>query len=229
MGDAHFPVVDNHAEVVGGCSVRASNDQVVKFVVGHLDRTFDQVIPDDTAADRVAKSHHRLDTLRDCRKHLAGLRTPASVVTRLGTTRLLLSAHRIELFATAIAVISGAVAKHLRDDLAIAIHALGLVERTFVMLQAEPGHAVKDRPDRLRRGTLQIGVFDAQDEVAIMVASVRPGVQRGSRTADVQKASRARREPRSHAARGVVGRTHGLVRQAPWPAPDAASSDPDTH
>ena len=38
-----------------------------------------------------------------------------------------------------------AVAQELLDDLAVTLHALRLVERTLVVLEPEPAHAVENR------------------------------------------------------------------------------------
>src|SRR5690606_35614460 len=64
---------------------------------------------------------------------------------------------------------------------------LRLVERPLVRIEAEPGHAVEDRLQRLRGRALQVGVLDPQHEDALVVAGVGPGVERGARPADMQE------------------------------------------
>jgi hypothetical protein len=49
VGDAHVPVVDHDAEVVGRRAVGAGDDQVVQLGVGDLDAALDQVVPGDDA------------------------------------------------------------------------------------------------------------------------------------------------------------------------------------
>ena len=68
----------------------------------------------------------------------------------------------------------------------IAGQPLHLVERPLVVVEPEPGHAVEDRLRGLRGGALEIGILDAQDEVAAMPAGISPGKQRGAGTADVE-------------------------------------------
>src|SRR5690606_31125056 len=74
---------------------------------------------------------------------------------------------------------------------AIAVHALHLVERAFIVLQAQPVHAVDDGLHRFRRRTFEIGILNAQDELAAEVAGIGPGKQRGARAANVEIAGRA--------------------------------------
>jgi hypothetical protein len=47
--DAHVPVIDDDAEIVGRRAVGARDDQVVEFAVGDLDAPLDEVIPGDHA------------------------------------------------------------------------------------------------------------------------------------------------------------------------------------
>jgi hypothetical protein len=84
-------------------------------------------------------------------------------------------------------VIGRARREHLGDHLLVAIHALHLVERTLVVRQAQPLHAVDDGLHRLRRRTRDVGVLDAQDEGAAMAAGIGPGKQRRAGAADVQE------------------------------------------
>jgi hypothetical protein len=43
---------------------------------------------------------------------------------------------------------------------------MGLVDRAFVVVQAQPVHRLQDRVDRRLRAALAVGVLDAQDELA---------------------------------------------------------------
>jgi hypothetical protein len=55
--------------------------------------------------------------------------------------------------------------QHLLDHHLVALHALHLVERAFVVAQLQPVHGFENAVDgRLRRAG-DIGVFDAQDEL----------------------------------------------------------------
>src|SRR5690606_31329582 len=76
----------------------------------------------------------------------------------------------------------------LLGDLLVAIQALGLVDRAFVVVQAEPVHRLQDRIDRGLGAAFAVGVLDPQDELAAAAACLQPAVQRGARAADVQVA-----------------------------------------
>jgi hypothetical protein len=76
----------------------------------------------------------------------------------------------------------------LRQHLLVAVHALHLVERAFVMVQPQPGHAFDDDVHRRLRIALQVGVFNAQDEVAASGARKGPRVQRRADVAQVDEA-----------------------------------------
>ena len=83
------------------------------------------------------------------------------------------------------------VGQHLSDHFLVALHALHLVERTFVVIQSQPGHAVENGLHRLGRRALHVGVLDAQDERAAVTAGEGPRKQRGAGAADVQVAGGA--------------------------------------
>jgi hypothetical protein len=71
-------------------------------------------------------------------------------------------------------VVSGTGGEHFLDHGPVTIHPLGLVERTFVIGEAKPEHAVENRPHGVRSRSRQIGVLDAQDEGAGVVAGIGP-------------------------------------------------------
>jgi hypothetical protein len=79
-----------------------------------------------------------------------------------------------------------ATVEQVIEHLPVPLEALGLVEGPFVVVQAQPGHAFQDGVDRFFRGALAVGVLDAQDEGAAVVARMQPGEQRRARAADVQ-------------------------------------------
>src|SRR6185436_19856189 len=74
--------------------------------------------------------------------------------------------------------------------LAIDRRALALKERALVPGQPEPLHRLENRPRRLRRRALLVGVLDAQDELAAVVASVEPVEESRARPTDVEKTGR---------------------------------------
>src|SRR5439155_15453909 len=69
---------------------------------------------------------------------------------------------------------------------------LHLKDRTLVPVEPEPGHRVEDRLLRGFARALEVGVLDAQDELAAVLSRVRPGEESGPRRADMEVAGRAR-------------------------------------
>ena len=82
----------------------------------------------------------------------------------------------------------------LVDDLEVALHVLGLVEDLFIVVEAQPLHAVEEHRDGLRRGPLEVGVLDAQQELSARVAGEKPVVDGGADVADMDLARRRRGE-----------------------------------
>src|SRR5690606_38754776 len=188
-------------------SGRPLHDALPIFGVIEADRALDHVVPARGAVLRALEPHHRLASGRHGRQGLARLGTPGAVVAGLGAPRARRFPHGFHFFGRAIAVIGGSVAQHLRDDLAIAVHALHLIERPFVGLHAQPVHAVQDGLHRFRGGTFDVGIFDAQYEYAVVVAGKRPGEQRRTRAAQVQKARGRRCEAGADGGRGSSHRS----------------------
>ncbi len=143
--DAHVPVIDDDAEIVGWRTVGAGDHQVVELAVGDLDAPLDEVVPGDDSVHRIAETDNRLDPGRRLRQALARLRPPAAVVTRLATLFALLRAQAVELVGLHVAMVGGAGGEHFGDHLPITRHALCLVERALVVREPEPLHAVEDR------------------------------------------------------------------------------------
>src|SRR5699024_9554755 len=76
--------------------------------------------------------------------------------------------------------------QQLLDHLPVAIKTPRLILNFAVVLQAQPLHAVDDRPYRRRRGTLAVGIFNAQHETTVVLARMQPGIQCRARAADMQ-------------------------------------------
>src|SRR5450830_273426 len=89
-------------------------------------------------------------------------------------------------------MVSRALLQHEGDYLAITLHALHLVERTFIMRQPQPLHAINNGLHCFRGGTLQIGVFNTQNESTAETARKGPGKQRRTCAAKVEVAGWAR-------------------------------------
>jgi hypothetical protein len=58
----------------------------------------------------------------------------------------------------------------------------------------EPGHAFQDDVDGFLGRTLDVGILDTQDEVALHAAGERPRIKRGADVAEVDEAGRTRCE-----------------------------------
>src|SRR5687767_2441635 len=61
-------------------------------------------------------------------------------------------------------------------------------DRTFIPGEPEPAEPVENPRDHVRRRSLDVGVFDAQDEDAAMAPRVEPVEKRGAGAADVEVA-----------------------------------------
>jgi hypothetical protein len=68
------------------------------------------------------------------------------------------------------------------------------------MVQSQPVQAVENGLHRLGGGTLQIGVLDAEDEIALRVSRLQITEQCRARAADVQEAGGAGCKTGSHHA-----------------------------
>ena len=207
VADAHVPVVHDNAEVVGRHAVAAHDDQIVEFAVGDRNRPLDHVVEGDHPVLRRPEADHRSDTIRRLRQGFSGFRPPASVVTRFVAARLLRFAHDVEFFLAGIAIIGVAFLQQLIDHFLVPLHALHLVIRTLVPVEAEPGHAVKNGLHGSLGGAFLVGVLDAQNEFAAHLAGVSPGKQRGARAADMQIAGG--RGGETGADHDLGGRTKG--------------------
>jgi hypothetical protein len=212
--DGHVEVVHHHAEIVGRHAVGAQQHEIVQFAVGDLDAALDQVVPGHDAVVRVAKAQDRPDVGR--RRPARGiLRPPAAVVARLEAGRALRLAHGVQFFLARIAPVGMAALDELIRHFGVALQTLHLVERAGIPAQPEPAHAVEDGVDGSLGRALDVGVLDAQDEAAAMLARIGPGIQRRAGAADMEVAGGAGGEA------GADGSVHGLQR-----AKGAILSDP---
>src|ERR1700689_2032430 len=87
-----------------------------------------------------------------------------------------------------------AARQHIFDYFLVPVEALGLIERALIMLQSSPFHPVENLLDRLIRRTLQIGVLNAQHELARMPPRIQPAEKRRAQSPDVQESGGTRCE-----------------------------------
>src|SRR2546425_22375 len=90
------------------------------------------------------------------------------------------------------AVIGPALRDQPLGGLLVAREAFHLEKRPFVPVQTQPAHRVEDRLHRRFGRALEVGILDAQDELAAVLSRVRPGEESGPRPADMEVAGRAR-------------------------------------
>ena len=166
---AHVDVVDDDAEIIGRCAVRAGDDQIVELAVVEDDIAFDQIFDDRRAfAGRAEANGVRL-VVRQCGNHAFG-RPAGAVIGRLAFFFHRGLAFGVELCGAAGAGIGVAADQQLLNSCAIQRVALGLIKRPLVLVELEPVHRVENRLDRLGSGALAVGVFDAQDKFAAVMA-----------------------------------------------------------
>ena len=72
----------------------------------------------------------------------------------------------------------------------VAVHALHLIERALVMVEAQPSHAFNDHVNRGLGRAVEVGVFNAQNKVTARGACKGPGVKGRANVAEVNKTSR---------------------------------------
>nr|VUD32291.1 Uncharacterised protein [Raoultella sp. NCTC 9187] len=118
----------------------------------------------------------------------------ATVVARFLAVCHLLFAQRVEALFRAVAFIGRTRFQHFINNGVVAVKTFSLEIRTFVPLQIQPVHPIHNGFDCFRRGALEIGVFNTQYKLTIVVAGKKPGVESSTRAANVQIACRAGRE-----------------------------------
>jgi hypothetical protein len=97
------------------------------------------------------------------------------------------------------------------------------------VLELQPAQRRDDLLDRRLRRAREVGVLDAQDEVAAVVAREGPREQRGARGAQVQQAGGRRRDAGANAlqAHSVSNpRCRSSVMSSTWSRPTARRSMP---
>src|SRR5690606_2762473 len=228
VGDAHVQVVHHHGEVVGGIAVGPEDHQVVELGVGDLDAALDLVVPGHHAVERVLQADDAVGIVAPGRAAVA----VGAVVARLLAGGHGGLAHGVQLLARFVGIVGMAGGHQLFGHLAIALHAGGLVDGAFVVVQAQPVHRLEDGVDRGLGAALAVGVLDAQDELPAAAARLQPAVQRGAGTTDVQVAGGAGGEAGAagHGGwrRGVTRHSSGSPRGGPAGAAPAGPYNPPT-
>ena len=172
VSDFHIPVVDHNTEVVGRGTVGTADDQIVQLLVAEFDRPTDLVVKNNGSILRVGKTHHAWFISSMMLMAVAA----ATVVTWLLTVCHLLFAQCVQTLFGAIAFIRGTGFQHLINHGVVAIKTFGLEVRTFIPFQIQPIHAIHNGFNSFRSGAFEIGVFNTQHKLTVMVTCKKPGI-----------------------------------------------------
>ena len=203
----HQRIVDHDREVVLRAAVGADDDRIADDVgvEGHV------------AADEILERH--VDVLGHAEADdgaLAGVETAPGLIRRQVAAGAVV--HRrtaggeiraaivLELLRRAEAVVGLAAGEQLVGVRGVEVQPLRLAVGAgraadvgpLVPLEAEPAQVLQDAVLGLFRRSLGVGVFDAEDERAVVAAREQPVEQRRAGVADVQRAGRAGGETHSH-------------------------------
>ena len=80
MGDAHIPVIDHDAKVIGGGAIGAGDDQVIKFCVLKANWAFDQINPAGGTVLGAFEAHDGFAIGGYWRQDFAGFGAPGAVI-----------------------------------------------------------------------------------------------------------------------------------------------------
>ena len=125
---------------------------------------------------------------------------------------------RLDVVAGGVRAVDLPALDELVEDLLVAVGARDLRDRVAVPVEPEPAQRLVDVLDVLGRVALGVGVLDAQEHLAAVVAGLEPVEQRGAGAADVQLAGRGGSESDAH--RVIVGACSSVPTSRPpaeWP------------
>ena len=147
---------------------------------------------------RIAETNHRCHSFRD-RTTDAVFRTPTTVIARLNLFRHLLFAQCVKLFLGGIALVGEALFKHHVNHFTIASQTIHLIDRTFIVIELKPLHAVKNDVNGFLRGAFLVGVFNTKKELtADKMAGVGPAINGRAGRSQVHHARRTRGDTRTN-------------------------------
>src|SRR5262249_53288070 len=149
------------------------------------------------AAGRRAQAQH-VRLVRLIRAIAAGARIAEAVLA--AGALLVFGTGAREVLRAAVTAIRGARRNQALGERAVNMEPLHLEvgpelapdERPLVPVEPEPAHRLEDRVDRRLGAAALVGVLDAQDERAAVLARPQPVVERGARAPEVQVARRRR-------------------------------------
>ena len=201
VGDFHERVIDDNSEVVDRNAVGFHDDEITdtgclefNMSANHVIKSEDAVFSDFETDDRFSSFGFVLGFF------FFGEVAAVFIIDRsLAGIELRLAAF-FQLFCAAVAVVRFAFIEKSLYFLLVEIEAFGLAVRTmraayvdaFIPVHAEPFQRIFDILFGFLGGTLQIRIFDADEEGAVSVTSNQPVEERGARTTDMKWACRAR-------------------------------------
>ncbi len=204
VADLHGVVVHHHGEVVGRKAIGLHDDAVAEDRVLELALADHQVIPVGGALARHAQPPAARLARRHAPPRLGRVEVAAAAVVAVPHAAGFLDGRGplFQFVGRAEARIDGARVAQRRQDVQIDRQALALqigsvgaaLAWPFVPVQTQPLHGPQDRGVARFAAALLVGVLDAQDERAALVARIEPVEERGAGAADVQVARGARRE-----------------------------------
>ena len=207
--DAHRQVIDHAAEVVEGHSIGAQQDEVLLSGVEDVDLALDLVHPAGGSLMRGPEPNH-VGGVRILGR--VGAVSPRALETEavLGAALLMCFPRGGDLPLRRVAAIGVARLDQLLGVLRVHAEALALYvgtvvtsdSRAFVPVQAEPPHGFQHDLNALLGAALAVGVLDAEDERAVVLARPQPTVQSCPHPADVQVTRGRGREPNANFRHG---------------------------
>ena len=191
VGHVHVHVVDYHGQVVQGRAVGPDDDEIVDGLVLHLDPAEYPVLengfplgdhePDD-----------RLPSLGLQRFRLRGGDVRVAAVISPGPAfRKGLLPFGFQFFRQVVASVGFSRFNQGLGTGNVLVEPAGLVDHLFVPVHAHPLQHFEYGVDPLRTGAGGVGIFDAQEEAALLPAGEEPVEQARVGAADVQQSGGA--------------------------------------
>ena len=194
MGDVHGGVIHHHNKVVKGISDlierRPAGHHHVATKVGSAPAhgAAHEVCPANFGIIVNTKADHRFAAFRLEGCFLIRLEVAvAIVVARSLLRRLLVLPHSLQFAFAGVAAIRQASVEQGLDGIAVLGDALALNHRLFIPVDSKPLQAFKDVLGVFRLRSFFVGVFDAKQKTAVLVAGKQPIENGGSRGADMKR------------------------------------------
>src|SRR3990167_7043183 len=197
MGDAHIDIVYDHAKIVSRGAIGPGEDEIVKLLVFKNNSAFDGIVHDCCTASQ-GKEVDRIGLILGQGRNDSLLRAAGAVVSRLSLFFQGGLALGFQLLGSAIAGIGLPCGEKFLDLLFVKRVSLGLIEWALVPVELQPFQGLQDRFDRFGRRSFAVGILDAEDKLAAMVAGEKIVEQSRARTSNVEVPGGAGGESSAH-------------------------------